>query len=134
VTRKITWHAAAIKLGLADKLVLGNLEAERDWGYAKDYVDAMWRMLQTDEARDYVIATGVSHSVRECVDVAFDHAGLPVGDHVVIDESLKRPAEVDHLVGDYSKAKRELGWEPETDFESMIRLMVDADRRLLERS
>jgi GDPmannose 4,6-dehydratase len=134
VTRKITWHAAAIKLGLADKLVLGNLDAERDWGYAKDYVDAMWRMLQTDEARDYVIATGVSHSVRECVDVAFDHAGLPVGDHVVIDESLKRPAEVDHLVGDYSKAKRELGWEPETDFESMIRLMVDADRRLLERS
>src|SRR3982074_179544 len=116
VTRKITWHAAAIKLGLADKLPLGNLDAERDWGYAKDYVEAMWLMLQRDDPEDFVIATGKAHSVRECVDVAFDHAGLPVGDHVVIDESLKRPAEVDHLVGDYSKAKRELGWEPETDF------------------
>ncbi|HEV3228476.1 MAG TPA: GDP-mannose 4,6-dehydratase [Solirubrobacteraceae bacterium] len=134
VTRKITWHAAAIKLGRADKLVLGNLDAERDWGYAKDYVDAMWRMLQTDSAQDYVIATGVSHSVRQCVEVAFEHAGLAIDDHVVIDESLKRPAEVDHLVGDFGKAKRQLGWEPETDFETMIRLMVDADRRLLERS
>jgi GDPmannose 4,6-dehydratase len=133
VTRKVTWHAAAIKLELADKLSLGNLDAERDWGYAKDYVDAMWRMLQEDEAKDYVIATGVSHSVRDCVNVAFDHAGVAVDDHVVIDETLKRPAEVDHLVGDYSKAKRELGWEPETDFETMIRLMVDSDRRLLAR-
>ena len=133
VTRKITWHAAAIKLGRAGKLHLGNLDAERDWGYAKDYVDAMWRMLQREEAQDYVIATGISHRVRDCLNIAFDQAGLAVDDHVVIDESLKRPAEVDHLVGDYSKAERELGWRPVTDFESMIRLMVDADRRLLER-
>jgi GDPmannose 4,6-dehydratase len=132
VTRKITWHAAAIKLGLVDKLTLGNLDAERDWGYAKDYVDAMWRMLQADEPQDYVIATGKSHTVRQCLEFAFDHAGLALDDHVVIDESLKRPAEVDHLVGDHSKAKRELDWEPETDFESMIRLMVDSDRRLLD--
>src|SRR5260370_21709879 len=134
VTGKITWPAAAIKLGLADKLTLGNLDAGRDWGYAKDYVDAMWRMLQADEPQDYVIATGKSHTVRQCLEFAFDHAGLALDDHVVIDESLKRPAEVDHLVGDHSKAKRELDWEPETDFESMIRLMVDSDRRLLERS
>ncbi len=94
----------------------------------------MWRMLQADEPQDYVIATGKSHTVRQCLEFAFDHAGLALDDHVVIDESLKRPAEVDHLVGDHSKAKRELDWEPETDFESMIRLMVDSDRRLLERS
>jgi GDPmannose 4,6-dehydratase len=131
VTRKITWHAAAIKLGLADKLHLGNLDAERDWGYAKDYVEAMWLMLQRDDPQDYVIATGVAHSVRECVEIAFDHAGLEVADRVVIDESLKRPAEVDHLIGDASKAKRDLGWEPRTSFEELIRLMVDADRELL---
>jgi GDPmannose 4,6-dehydratase len=131
VTRKITWHAAAIKLGLAEKLQLGNLDAERDWGYAKDYVEAMWLMLQRDDPRDYVIATGVAHSVRECVDIAFDHVGLPTDDHVVVDESLKRPAEVDHLIGDASKAKRELGWEPRTSFEDLIRLMVDADLGLL---
>jgi GDPmannose 4,6-dehydratase len=131
VTRKITWHAAAIKLGLADKLRLGNLDAQRDWGYAKDYVEAMWMMLQQDEPKDYVIATGVAHSVRECVEIAFDQAGLSVDDHVVIDDSFKRPAEVDHLIGDASKAKRELGWEPHTTFEQLIRLMVDADHRLL---
>ena len=133
VTRKISWHAAAIKLGLADKLELGNLDAKRDWGYAKDYVEAMWMMLQRDEPSDYVIATGVAHSVKECVDIAFDQAGLEVDDHVVIDESLKRPAEVDHLIGDASKAKRELGWEPRTSFEELIRLMVDADLKLLSR-
>jgi len=127
VTRKITWHAAAIKLGLADTLPLGNLDAERDWGYAKDYVDAMWLMLQRDTPEDFVVATGVAHSVRDCVDIAFDQAGLDVDDHVVIDESLKRPAEVDHLVGNASKAKRELGWGPRTSFEELIRLMVDAD-------
>jgi len=132
VTRKITWHAAAIKLGLADKLSLGNLDAERDWGYARDYVEAMWLMLQRDEPSDYVIATGVAHSVRECVEIAFDQVGLDAGDHVVIDESLKRPAEVDHLIGDASKAKRELGWEPRTSFEELIRLMVDADYELLK--
>jgi GDPmannose 4,6-dehydratase len=131
VTRKITWHAAAIKLGLADKLRLGNLDAERDWGYAKDYVEAMWLMLQQDEAEDYVIATGVAHSVRECLEIAFDQAGLAIGDHVEIDQSLRRPAEVDQLVGDASKAQRKLGWTPETSFEQLIRLMVDADLRLL---
>ena len=131
VTRKITWHAAAMKLGLADKLHLGNLDAERDWGYAKDYVEAMWLMLQRDDPQDYVIATGVAHSVRECVEIAFDQAGLEISDHVEIDESLKRPAEVDHLIGDASKAKRDLGWEPRTSFEELIRLMVDADYELL---
>jgi GDPmannose 4,6-dehydratase len=131
VTRKITWHAAAIKLGLANELRLGNLDAERDWGYAKDYVEAMWLMLQQDQPQDYVIATGLAHSVRDCVEIAFDHAGLEVGDRVVIDPSLTRPAEVDHLIGDASKAKRELGWEPRTNFEGLIRLMVDCDLRLL---
>jgi GDPmannose 4,6-dehydratase len=131
VTRKITWHAAAIRLGLIDRLSLGNLDAERDWGYAKDYVEAMWLMLQQDEPGDYVVATGIAHSVRDCVEVAFDQAGIDVEDHVVIDESLKRPAEVDHLVGDASNAKRALGWEPRVSFEQLIRLMVDADHELL---
>ena len=133
VTRKITWHAAAIKLGLVDTLPLGNLDAERDWGYAKDYVEAMWLMLQQDEPEDFVIATGVAHSVRDCVEIAFDQAGIEIDDHLAIDESLKRPAEVDHLIGDASKAKRVLGWEPRTSFEELIRLMVDADCELLSR-
>ena len=133
VTRKITWHAAAIRLGLIDKLHLGNLEAERDWGYAKDYVEAMWLMLQQDIPGDYVVATGVAHSVKDCLEVAFDRAGVDINDHVVIDDSLKRPAEVDHLIGDASKAKHELGWEPRTGFEELIRLMVDADYELLNR-
>ena len=133
VTRKITWHAAAIKLGLIDTLSLGNLDAERDWGYAKDYVEAMWLMLQQDEPDDFVIATGIAHSVRDCVEIAFDQAGIEIDDHVLIDESLKRPAEVDHLIGDPAKAKRVLGWQPETSFEELIRLMVDADYRLLSR-
>jgi GDPmannose 4,6-dehydratase len=133
VTRKISWHAAAIKLGLADRLELGNLDAQRDWGYAKDYVEAMWLMLQRDDPEDYVIATGMAHSVQECVEIAFDQAGIPVADHVVIDESLKRPAEVDHLIGDASKAKQDLGWEPRTSFEELIRLMVDADLEHLSR-
>src|SRR5439155_8251887 len=109
VTRKITWHAAAIKLGLQQELRLGNLDARRDWGYAKDYVEAMWMMLQRDAAEDYVIATNEDHSVRECVEIAFDEAGL--GDwqrYVEIDQAFVRPAEVDHLTGDYSKAKRDL--------------------------
>ena len=133
VTRKITWHAAAIKLGLVDTLPLGNLDAERDWGYAKDYVEAMWLMLQQDEPEDFVIATGVAHSVRDCVEIAFDQARIEIDDHLAIDESLKRPAEVDHLIGDASKAKRVLGWEPRTSFEELIRLMVDADYELLSR-
>jgi GDPmannose 4,6-dehydratase len=131
VTRKITWHAAAIKLGLADKVTLGNLDAERDWGYAKDYVEAMWMMLQQDQPEDFVIATGVAHTVRECVEIAFDQAGLEIADHVQIDDSLRRPAEVDQLIGDASKAKRVMGWEPQTNFEELIRLMVDADHALL---
>jgi GDPmannose 4,6-dehydratase len=131
VTRKITWHAAAIKLGLTDRVYLGNLDAERDWGYAKDYVEAMWLMLQQDEPEDFVIATGKAHSVRTCVEIAFDHVGLALDAHVEIDETLKRPAEVDMLIGDASKARRILGWQPNTSFEELIRLMVDADLRLL---
>jgi GDPmannose 4,6-dehydratase len=131
VTRKITWHAAAIRLGLVDKLSLGNLDAERDWGYAKDYVEVMWQMLQRDEPGDYVVATGIAHSVRDCLGIAFDQAGIELDHHVVIDPSLQRPAEVDHLVGDAAKAERELGWEPRTTFEELIRLMVDADYKLL---
>ena len=132
VTRKITWHAAAIKLGLRDALTLGNLDARRDWGYAKDYVEAMWLMLQQPEADDYVIATGASHSVRDCVEIAFDQAGVPDWDrYVKLDPALVRPAEVDHLVGDFGKAERVLGWRPRTSFEELIRLMVDADLELL---
>ena len=133
VTRKITWHAAAIRLGLADTISLGNLDAERDWGYAKDYVEAMWLMLQRDAPADYVVATGVAHSVRDCVEIAFDQAGLELDGRVVIDPALQRPAEVDHLVGDFSKARQELGWGPRTNFEELIRLMVDADYELLSR-
>jgi len=132
VTRKITWHAAAIKHGLAKELRLGNLDAERDWGYAKDYVEAMWLMLQRDNPEDYVIATGEAHSVRECCEVAFDEAGL--GDfeqYVTIDPSFVRPAEVDHLIGSPAKAERDLGWRPQTSFEELIRLMTRADVELL---
>jgi GDPmannose 4,6-dehydratase len=131
VTRKITWHAAAIKAGKVDELRLGNLDAKRDWGYAKDYVHAMWLMLQQDTPEDYVIATGESNTVRRCVEIAFDQAGLKWEDYVVIDDAFKRPAEVDLLVGDSTKAKERLGWTPTTDFEALIRLMVDADRKLL---
>ena len=134
VTRKITWHAAAIKHGMTGELRLGNLDAERDWGYAKDYVEAMWLMLQRDIAEDYVIATGKAHSVRECCEVAFDEAGL--GDfegYVTIDPAFVRPAEVDHLIGDPAKAKQDLGWAPRTSFEELIRLMTRADLELLSR-
>ncbi len=131
VTRKITWHAAAIKLGLRDELALGNLDAKRDWGYARDYVEAMWLMLQHDLPDDFVIATGETNSVRRCVEIAFDHAGIDWEPHVRIDDAFKRPAEVDLLVGDASKAERELGWKPKTNFEQLIRLMVDADLKLL---
>jgi GDPmannose 4,6-dehydratase len=133
VTRKITWHAAAIKHGLRDKLALGNLDAKRDWGYAKDYVRAMWLMLQQDEPEDFVIATGSTHTVRDCVQVAFDEAGL--GDweqYVEIDPRFVRPAEVDLLIGDPTKAKERLGWVPETTFEQLIRLMTRADLELLK--
>ena len=132
VTRKITWHAAAIKLGQRDELALGNLDAKRDWGYAADYVEAMWAMLQLDTPQDFVIATGEANTVRRCVEIAFDHVGVDWEPHVRIDDALKRPAEVDLLVGDASKADRELGWTPKTNFEQLIRLMVDADMRLLK--
>jgi GDPmannose 4,6-dehydratase len=133
VTRKITWHAAAIKHGLTKELRLGNLDAERDWGYAKDYVEAMWLMLQVEKAEDYVIATNEAHSVRECCEVAFDEAGL--GDfekYVTIDPAFVRPAEVDHLIGNPAKAERDLGWRPRTSFEELIRLMTRADLELLK--
>jgi GDPmannose 4,6-dehydratase len=132
VTRKISWHAAAITLGLATELRLGNLDAERDWGFAGDYVRAMWLMLQLDQPEDFVIATGAAHSVRTALEVAFDHANLSIDDHVVVDPALLRPAEVEHLVGDPSKAKRVLGWEPEVSFEELMRMMVDADVELLQ--
>jgi GDPmannose 4,6-dehydratase len=133
VTRKITWHAAAIKHGLQKELRLGNLDAKRDWGYAKDYVEAMWLMLQQDTAEDYVIATNETHTVQECVEIAFDQAGLGSYEpYVVIDPAFVRPAEVDLLIGDPSKAERDLGWKPKTTFEELIRLMVDADLELLK--
>ena len=131
VTRKVTHGAAAIKLGLTEELALGNMDAKRDWGYAKDYVEAMWMMLQQDEPDDYVIATGEAHSVQELVDIAFGHLDLDPEEYVRIDERFMRPAEVDHLIGDYSKAKEKLGWEPRTSFEELVNLMVDSDLELL---
>ena len=127
VTRKISDGAARIKLGLADELRLGNLEARRDWGFAGDYVEAMWLMMQRDEPTDYVVATGEEHSVREFAEIAFDHVGLDPERHVVVDPRFERPAEVDHLVGDASRARRELDWAPRVSFENLARLMVDAD-------
>jgi GDPmannose 4,6-dehydratase len=131
VTRKVTHAAASIKLGMQSELALGNLDAERDWGYAKDYVEAMWLMLQQDEPEDYVIATGKAHSVRELVNIAFERVGLNPDDHVKIDPRHYRPAEVDHLIGDCSKAGEKLGWRPTTTFEELTELMVDADLELL---
>ena len=131
VTRKVTHGAAAIKLGLSDELALGNLDAERDWGYAKDYVEAMWLMLQQEAPEDYVVATGEAHSVRELVDVAFAHVGLDPDDHVRVDPKYMRPAEVEHLIGDAAKAREKLGWRPRTSFRELVQLMVDADLELL---
>jgi GDPmannose 4,6-dehydratase len=131
VTRKVTHGAAAIKLGLNDTLALGNLDAKRDWGYALDYVEAMWLMLQQDEPDDFVIATGEAHSVRELVDISFAHAGVDPDEYVKLDPRFLRPAEVDHLIGDFAKAREKLGWEPRTTFEELVRLMVDADIELL---
>jgi GDPmannose 4,6-dehydratase len=127
VTRKVTDGVARIKLGLADSLALGNLEAQRDWGFAGDYVHAMWLMLQQDRADDYVIATGVSHSVQQLVETAFGHVGLDWRAHVRLDPKFLRPAEVDHLIGNASKAQRELGWTPTVDFMGLVTMMVDAD-------
>lgn len=127
VTRKVSDGVARIKLGLASELRLGNLAAKRDWGFAGDYVRAMWLMLQQDEPDDYVIATGETHSVEELVSLAFSYVGLDWRGYVVIDEKLYRPAEVDLLVGDASKAREKLGWRPEVTFEQLVRMMVDAD-------
>jgi len=132
VTRKISRAVAYIKAGLQDKLYLGNLDAKRDWGYAPEYVEAMWRMLQHDQPDDFVIATGETHSVREFCQFAFDHVGLDWQKYVEIDKRYLRPAEVDILVGDASKAKRILGWSPRTKFKNLVRLMVEADRQFLE--
>ncbi|HEX8052476.1 MAG TPA: GDP-mannose 4,6-dehydratase [Thermoleophilaceae bacterium] len=131
VTRKVTHGVAAIKLGMADHLALGNLDAERDWGYAKDYVEAMWMMLQQDEPDDYVIATGTTYSVRQLVELSFEHVGLDPDDYVRMDPRFLRPAEVDHLIGDPAKAREKLGWEPRTSFPELVKLMVDADLELL---
>jgi len=132
VTRKISYGAASIKLGLEEKLSLGNLDAKRDWGFAGDYVEAMWMMLQQEEPDDYVICSGMTHSVREFCDLAFSHLGLNYEDHVVVDEQFFRPAEVDLLVGDYSKANTVLAWEPSTSFKDLVTMMVEADIALLE--
>jgi GDPmannose 4,6-dehydratase len=132
VTRKITRAVAHIEAGLQNKLYLGNLDAKRDWGYAKEYVEAMWLMLQQDKPDDYVVATNETHSIREFLDLAFGHVKLDWNKYVEIDSRYYRPAEVDLLIGDYSKAKKQLGWEPKTKFADLVRLMVDADVKLLK--
>jgi len=132
VTRKITNTAAKIKLGLANELVLGNIDAKRDWGFAGDYVEAMWRMLQKKEPEDYVIATGETHSVREFVEAAFNHVGLDWKKYVRVDPKFMRPAEVQLLMGDASLARKELGWQPKVDFNGLVKMMVDSDMALLK--
>ena len=133
VTRKVTRAASRIKLGLQKKLFLGNLDAKRDWGYAKDFVEAMWLMLQQEKPDDYVVATGEAHSVRELCELAFAHAGLDYRQHVEIDPRYFRPTEVDYLLGDCSKAQRQLGWKPRTSFAELVRLMMESDLELAER-
>jgi GDPmannose 4,6-dehydratase len=132
VTRKVTYNAARIRLGLDDKLHLGNLDARRDWGFAGDYVEAMWSMLQTDEPDDYVVATNETHTVQELCEIAFGRLDLDYKKHVVLDPAFIRPAEVDLLIGDYSKAKTKLGWEPKVRFKELIEKMVDADLAKLQ--
>ena len=132
VTRKISYGVAKIKLGRQSELRLGNLDAQRDWGFAGDYVKAMWLMMQQDTADDYVVSTGETHEVREFCQIAFGHAGLNWEDHVVVDPEFFRPAEVDLLIGDPTKARTKLGWEPETSFEQLVTMMVDADIAFLE--
>src|ERR1700683_4601862 len=131
VTRKVSYSVARIKLGLQPKLKMGNLDAERDWGFAGDYVRAMWLMLQQDVPEDYVVATGVAHSVKQLLELAFAHIGLDYRDHVEVAQDLLRPADVFHLRGDYSKARRQLGWEPGVSFERMVEMMVDSDLDLI---
>jgi GDPmannose 4,6-dehydratase len=131
VTRKVTDGVARIKLGLSNTLSLGNLDAHRDWGFAGDYVRAMWLMLQQDEPDDYVVATGIAHSVQDVVELAFGHAGLDWKQHVHLDPALVRPAEVDHLIGDATKARTKLGWASTVDFNGLVQMMVDADLECL---
>jgi GDPmannose 4,6-dehydratase len=133
VTRKITLGVAAIKHGVTDQLHLGNLDAVRDWGYAPEYVEGMWRMLQQDEPTDYVLATGVGHTVRQFCEAAFSHAGLDWEDHVTYDKQYERPTEVDALIGDPSKAGSVLGWEAHTKADDLARIMVDADLEQMQR-
>jgi GDPmannose 4,6-dehydratase len=132
VTRKISYNVASIVTGRTKELRLGNIEAQRDWGFAGDYVEAMWLMLQQETPDDYVICTGETHSVREFLELAFGHVNLNWEDHVVFDEAFMRPAEVDLLVGSYDKAEAQLGWTPKTSFPELVRMMVDADVMLLE--
>jgi GDPmannose 4,6-dehydratase len=133
VTRKVTYNAARIKLGLGKELRLGNLDAKRDWGYALDYVDAMWRMLQQEKPDDFVIASGETHSVQELVEIAFSHLDLDYKDFLVLDKKYIRPAEVDLLKGDFGKARKVLGWEPRVGFADLVKMMVDADMALLRK-
>ena len=132
VTRKVTYNVARIKMGLQEKLPMGNLDAKRDWGFAGDYVDAMWRMLQQPEPDDYVVATNETHTVRELVEIAFARVGLDYQKHVHIDPAFVRPAEVDLLIGDYAKAKKKLDWEPTVRFKQLVEMMVDADLERLK--
>ncbi len=134
VTRKITQSVAKISKGLQDKLILGNLDAKRDWGYAKEYVEAMWLMLQQETPDDYVIATNETHSVRDFLEIAFEHIGKDYKDYVEVSSAYYRPAEVDLLIGDFTKAKEQLGWESKTSFADLVKLMIDADLDLLETS
>ena len=134
VTRKVSYNVARIKLGLQQKLKIGNLEAERDWGSAPDYVRAMWLMLQQETPEDYVVATGVAHSVKNLLEVAFAKVGMDYRDHVEIDPELMRPAEVYHLLGDYTKARKKLGWNPSTTFEQLIGMMVESDVALVSKT
>jgi GDPmannose 4,6-dehydratase len=134
VTRKVSYNVARIKLGLQQKMKIGNLDAERDWGFAGDYVRAMWLMMQQDTPKDYVVATGKTHSVRQLLDLAFGHAGLDYRNHIEVDPQLLRPAEVFHLRGDYEKARLELGWEPQVGFEQLIGMMVESDLKSLSKA
>jgi GDPmannose 4,6-dehydratase len=133
VTRKVTYNAAKIKLGQADAIYMGNLDAKRDWGYAGDYVKAMWLMLQQENPEDYVIATNETHSVKELIEIAFSALDLDYKDYVKIDERFIRPAEVDLLIGDYSKAKKQLGWQPEVSFAQLVEMMVKSDLELVKK-
>jgi GDPmannose 4,6-dehydratase len=133
VTRKVSYGAARVKLGLQSKLKMGNLDAERDWGFAGDYVQAMWQMLQQEKPQDYVVATGVAHSVRQLLETAFGHLDMDYRDYVETDPTFLRPAEVHHLLGDSSKARQELGWEPKVSFEGLVKMMVDEDLARLKR-